>query len=98
MFLNYSDFVRTAIKNELARMGAADIIEAKDYIVEEAKKLILKHLQGHGGTVLLSDIVNHYGMELETCFKTVKALIEERMIEEVCQDGYTYQSRRHPNR
>ncbi|KPV62063.1 MAG: hypothetical protein AOA65_2101 [Candidatus Bathyarchaeota archaeon BA1] len=82
MFLNYSDFARTAIENELARMGAMNLIEIKDYTLEEAKKLILEYLQNHGGEVLPSDIADHYGMELDICFKAVKALVEERKVEE----------------
>ena len=82
MFLNYSDFARTAIENELARIGSIDLIEIKDYTLEEAKKLILEYLQNHGGEVLPSDIADHYGMELDICLKAVKALIEERKIEE----------------
>jgi len=82
MFLNYSDFARTAIENELARIGAMELVEIKDYTLEEEKRLILEYLQNHGGEVLPSDIADHYGMELEVCFKAVKTLIEERKIEE----------------
>ncbi len=83
MFLNYSDFARTAIENELARIGAADIIEIKDYTIDKAKTLISEYLKNHGGAALPSEIADHYGMELDVCFKAVKALIEERRVEEV---------------
>ncbi len=83
MFLNFSDFTRKAIENELERIGETEILSIRETSVEKAKKLIEKYLDEHPGPVYPSDIADHYGLELEPVFEAVKQLKAERKIKEV---------------
>ncbi len=74
MFLNFSDFTRKAIENELERLGETEILSIRDASVEEARKLIEDYIDQHQGPVYPSDIADHYGLEIETVFEAVKQL------------------------
>jgi len=77
MFLNFSEFTRKAIEDELEMLGETGIISVRDTSVEEAGKMIMKYLDEHHGAVYPSDIADHYGLELETVFEAVKQLMAE---------------------
>ena len=77
MFLNFSEFTRKAIEDELEMLGETGIISVRDTSVEEAGKMIMKYLDEHQGAVYPSDIADHYGLELETVFEAVKQLTAE---------------------
>ena len=83
MFLNFSDFTRKAVENELERLGEAKILSIRDVSVKEAKRLIEEYLGQHQGSVYPSDIAEYYGLELETVFEAVKQLRAEGKVEEV---------------
>lgn len=82
MFLNFSDFTRKAIENELERLGETEILSLREASVEEARRLIEEHLNQHQGQVYPSDIADHYGLELETVFEAVKQLKAEGKVKE----------------
>jgi len=82
MFLNFSDFTRKAIENELERIGETEILSVKEASVEEAKRLIEEYLDSHHGPVYPSDIADHYGLELEPVFEAVKQLKAEGKVKE----------------
>jgi len=83
MFLNFSEFTRKAIEDELEMLGEIEIISARDASVEEAGKMVEKYLEENQGAVYPSDIADHYGLELETVFKAVKQLMVEGKVKEV---------------
>ena len=83
MFLNFSDFTRKAIENELERLGETEILSVKETSVEEARMLIEKYLDLHHGPVYPSDIADHYGLELEPVFEAIKQLKAEGRVKEV---------------
>src|SRR3990170_5995864 len=74
VFLNFSEFTRKAIEDELKMLGETEMISVKKASIEEAKKLIMEYLDEHPGAVYPSDIADHYGLELETVFEAVKQL------------------------
>ncbi|KYH40036.1 MAG: hypothetical protein AYL33_006710 [Candidatus Bathyarchaeota archaeon B63] len=82
MFLNFSDFTRTAIENELERLGETEILSVREASVEEARRLIEEYLEEHHGPVYPSDIANYYGLELEPVFEAVKQLKAEGKVKE----------------
>jgi len=83
LFLNFSDFARRAIENELDRLGETEILSVRETSVEEARRLIEEYLDQHQGPVYPSDIAAHYGLELETVFEAVKQLKAEGKVKEV---------------
>jgi len=83
LFLNFSDFTRRAIENELERLGETEILSVKETSVEEAKRLIEEYLDQHPGAFYPSDIAAHYGLELEPVFEAVKQLTAEGKVKEV---------------
>lgn len=82
MFLNFSEFTRKAIEDELEMLGETEIISFRDASVEEARKMIEKYLDENKGAVYPSDIADHYGLELETVFEAVKQLMAEGRVRE----------------
>lgn len=74
LFLNFSDFARKAIENELDRLGETEILSVREASVEEARRLIEEYLDQHRGPVYPSDIAAHYGLELEHGFELKKAI------------------------
>jgi len=82
MFLNFSDFTRKAIEDELERLGETEILSVRDASVEAAGKLIEEYLDKHPGPVYPSDIADHYGLELEPVFEAVKQLKAEGKVKE----------------
>lgn len=77
MFLNFSDFTRKAIEDELAIVGETEIISVKQASVQEAREKIEEYLKQRQGPVYPSQIADHYGLELEPVFAAVKQLIAE---------------------
>jgi len=82
MFLNFSDFARKAIEDELQKLGETEIISTRETSVQEAKKMIEEYLNQHQEPVYPSDIANHYGLELEPIFEAVKQLRAEGKVKE----------------
>jgi len=82
MFLNFSDFTRKAIEDELERLGETEILSVRDASVEEAGKLIEEYLDQHQGPAYPSDIADHCGLELEPVFEAVKQLKAEGKVKE----------------
>ena len=82
MFLNFSDFTRKAIENELERLGETEILSVRETSVKEARRLIEKYLDLHPGPVYPSDIADHYGLELEPVFEAIKQLKAEGKVKE----------------
>lgn len=82
IFLNFSDFTRKAIEDELERLGETEILSIRDASVEEARKLIEEYLDQHQGLTYPSDIADYYGLELEPVFEAVKQLKAEGKIRE----------------
>jgi len=82
MFLNFSEFTRKAIEDELEMLGETEIISVREASVEEARKMIEKYLDEHQGAVYPSDIADRYGLELETVFEAVKQLMAEGKVKE----------------
>lgn len=77
IFLNFSDFTRKAIEDELAMLGETEIISVKQTSVQEARNRIEEYLKQHQGPAYPSEIADHYGLELEPTFEAVKQLIAE---------------------
>jgi len=82
MFLNFSNFTRKAIEDELKLLGEVDIISIKEASISEVKKKIEEYLNQHQGPVYPSDIADHYGLELEPIFEAVKQLVAECKVKE----------------
>ena len=82
MFLNFSEFTRKAIEDELEMLGETEIISVREASVKEARNMIMKYLDEHQGAVYPSDIADHYGLELETVFEAVKQLMAEGEVKE----------------
>ncbi len=82
MFLNFSDFTRKAIEDELEKLGETEIISIRETSVQQAKKMIEKYLNQHQGLVYPSDIADHYGLELEPVFEAIKQLKAEGKVKE----------------
>jgi len=80
LFLNFSEFTRKAIEDELEMLGETEIVSVREASVEEAKKMIERYLDEHRGAVYPSDIADHYGLELETVFEAVKQLMAKGRI------------------
>jgi Arc/MetJ-type ribon-helix-helix transcriptional regulator len=80
LFLNFSEFTRKAIEDELEMLGETEIVSVREASVEEAKKMIERYLDEHRGSVYPSDIADHYGLELETVFEAVKQLMAKGRI------------------
>ena len=82
MFLNFSDFTRKAIEDELEKLGETEIVSIRETSVQEAKKMIEEYIDQHQGPVYPSDIANHYGLELEPVFEAIKQLKAEGKVKE----------------
>lgn len=82
MFLNFSDFTRKAIEDELEKLGETEIISIRETSVQQAKKIIEEYLNQHQGLVYPSDIADHYGLELEPVFEAIKQLKAEGKVKE----------------
>jgi GTP-sensing pleiotropic transcriptional regulator CodY len=83
LYLNFSDFARSAIENELDRLGDVTIISVGTTSMKEAMKLIEEYVDNHQGSVYPSDIADHYGLELEIVFEAVKKMKSKGIIKEV---------------
>jgi len=82
MFLNFSDFTRKAIEDELAMLGETEIVSVEETSVQEARDRIEEYLKQHQGPVYPSEIADHYGLELEPVFEAVKQLMAEGKVKE----------------
>lgn len=82
MFLNFSDFTRRAIEDELAMLGEMGIISVRNASVQEARQLVEEYLSRSHGSVYPSEIADHYGLELEPVFEAVKQLMAEGKVRE----------------
>jgi len=77
IFLNFSNFTRKAIEDELTMLGETEIISVKQTSVQEARDRIEEYLKQHQGPAYPSEIADHYGLELEPTFEAIKQLIAE---------------------
>jgi len=82
MFLNFSDFTRKAIEDELENLGETEIISIRETSVQQAKKMIEEYLNQHQGLVYPSDIADQYGLELESVFEAIKKLKAKGKVKE----------------
>lgn len=79
IFLNRSDFLRTAVRALLDNM---EIINLREISVEEAKREILQLLKNKD-LAYPSDVADELRLDLKTTIKAIKELWQEGKIEEV---------------
>ena len=79
LFLNRSDFLRTAARAMLSNM---EIINLRDISIDEAKREILEYLK-RKDIAYPSDIADELKLDLKTTVQAIKELWQEGKIEEV---------------
>ena len=76
-YVNVSDFVREAVRDKLQNV---EIITLRDVTPEQARKEILRYIDGHG-RCYPSDIAYDLRLDYRFVTQVVEQLIEEREVE-----------------
>ena len=71
-----NEIIRNAINEYTEQLMNTKIIEMRDVSVDEAVKLIDKHISKHPGKHYVSEVSEALGIELNTAFKATQKLIE----------------------
>jgi len=71
-----SAFIREAVLGRVEEVETMKIIELRDVSVDEAERLIDRHLKEHPGTRYVSDIADEVGIEPRVAFEAAQRLID----------------------
>lgn len=80
-----SAFMREAILEKLHEVETMGIIELRDVTVDEAVKLIDRHMRKNPGTHYPSDFMEKLGIEPRIAMEAIQKLIDEGRAHEVAE-------------